>query len=241
MDAEKYDKKWSSYLEKTHENVIRTLEDHLERKDNIKLLDVSTGTAKIYEKLLESDLSFERIAFNDINPSMLSETRKEEIRQAFDCEIDFENYEAKDLKYVNETFDVVISVSAYHLYPMKYNFFEEVDRVLKHRGYLLILDWNKEGWFKPIHWLIDKFTEEDLKTETSNEIIQRANKRWFNTILCNTWRWRWWNFFTILLQKYDDDFLKDTEIPDETEEVETEESANSETAETGEKQVNEQS
>lgn len=214
-DADRYDKRWSAYLNATHTNAIQTLEDHLHNQDSLRLLDISTGSAKIYEHLAASNLTFDRIAFNDINPDAIPPGRREKIQDTFDNDVDFTSYEAKDLQYVNETFDVIISLNSYHLYPLKYNVFDEVDRILKHNGHFLVLDWNRDGWFTPIYNVIDAWTDETLHYESHNELIQRANKRWFTTVTCNTWSWRWWKFYTVLLKKYDNDFLNDTDIPDE--------------------------
>lgn len=206
-DDTKYDSMWQSYLDRTHREVIQTLEETLRDTKDIKLLDISAGSGKIYEKLSESDLDFSRIVFNDPDADAMSEERKENIQSMFDCEVSFDDYYVKNLGYTNRSFDVVLSVSAYHLYELKYNFFEEADRVLTHQGHLLILDWYNKGWFAPIHWFISRWVEEEINSESPSEIIQRANKRWFSTQHSSTWSWRWWRFFTVVLQKYDDDFL----------------------------------
>jgi ubiquinone/menaquinone biosynthesis C-methylase UbiE len=203
MDADKYEKRWRRYLEKTHQNVIQTLEEELDDKNDLELLDVSTGTGKIHEKLAESSLTFQKLVFNDPDKEMLSEDKKQEIRETFDSEIRFSHYQAERLQYLNKSFDVVLSLNAYHRYWNKYRFFEEANRCVKDHGHVLIQDWNNDRWFRPLYWAIQHYTEEHIRAENSDQVLMRAAERRFEPKKRKTWSWRWWPFYTILLEKYD--------------------------------------
>ena len=196
----KYDEFWAAYLEKTHQNVIDTLEQNIDKKCNIKLLDLSAGTGILHKKLAKSDLSFSTIIFNDPDTSMLSNSKKEEIRQTFDCKIGFSHKTIEEYEDDQTSYDAVLSISAYHLYSDKDQALTNIHSLLADNGLAIVLDWNNESWFKPLHWIIKQSDDKPVQAESITQVEQRVAKTGLQPRLCKRWRWYWWNLYTIVLE-----------------------------------------
>lgn len=201
MDPTKYEDRWERYLAKTHKNVRQTLEKYIERKNSIKLLDVSAGSGKIHEYLADSKLNLSEAAFNDPDKEMLSKGRKQVIRDAFDCKTTFYHDDVTDLHTIQQEFNIILSQNAYHLYSDKQAFFENMKALTHSKSLLLVMDWDNHTWFKPFYQTIKLLDNKSLSAESHNQVRTRASQNGFRSISCKTWRSKWWKFFTIVCQK----------------------------------------
>ncbi|MBR6012353.1 MAG: class I SAM-dependent methyltransferase [Selenomonadaceae bacterium] len=109
--------------------------EHLPKKENLKILDVGTGAgffAVIFSKLGHKVIGV------DMSSKMLKEAEK--IFAEFNLSAEFLKMDAQNLKFPNETFDVVISRNLTWTLPDAMQAYREWKRVLKIGGILMNFD-----------------------------------------------------------------------------------------------------
>ena len=129
--AERYDTRWSRYIEaSTHETLKRVA---LRADDRV--LDVGCGTGALLHQL--------HLAYPDVHlagvdpvPAMLDVARRRlppavELREGW----------AERLLYADKTFDVVVSSSVFHYVRRPLAALQEMTRVLRDGGTLVVTDW----------------------------------------------------------------------------------------------------
>jgi ubiquinone/menaquinone biosynthesis C-methylase UbiE len=104
-----------------------------------RVLDVGTGTARIPIIISNLRSQWEIIA-NDLAKSMLKIAENNVISANKQNRIKLELADAKKMPYPSHEFDLVISNSLVHHLPNPLPFFEEVKRVVKPEGGILIRD-----------------------------------------------------------------------------------------------------
>lgn len=104
-----------------------------------KILDVGTGTARIPIAIAQMRPSWQITAI-DLSKNMLLIGARNVEASKLQAKIKLELADAKKMPYENEYFDMVISNSIVHHLPDPLPFFQEVKRVLKPNGALLIRD-----------------------------------------------------------------------------------------------------
>lgn len=148
-----------------------------------KILDVPVGTG-IFTAKHYRDLDVGGIIGVDYSEDMLD--RCEELMSLNGVKIQLEQGDVGSLRFSNETFDMLISMNGFHVFPQKEKAYENCIRVLKPGGILLgcfyikgelgISDFLvnnflvKKGWFTP-------------PFETRESLIERLEKdfeiKWF--------------------------------------------------------------
>ncbi|MDQ6958126.1 MAG: methyltransferase domain-containing protein [Mariprofundaceae bacterium] len=129
--APNYDVRWSTYVEATTRETMKRL--HL--KPGQRLLDVGCGTGFLLEKVI-STFPDTHIAGMDPSPEMLGMARGKCLNG-----IDFMEGWAESLPFRDDSFDVVVSCNAFHYWRQPAMALDEIARVLKPEGRLLITDW----------------------------------------------------------------------------------------------------
>ncbi len=110
-----------------------------DRIEPLELLDVGTGTARIPILICQQRPQWQIKAI-DMARSML-EIGKENVADAgLEKQIVLEVQNAKQMPYPDANFDLVISNSLVHHLPNPLSFFQEIARVLKSNGAILIRD-----------------------------------------------------------------------------------------------------
>lgn len=104
-----------------------------------KVLDLGTGTARIPLILSQQRPQWQIIAI-DLAENMLKIGAEHIKKAGLQKQIILELVDAKKLPYPNEHFDLVISNSLFHHLPDPLPFLQEINRVLKSKGALLIRD-----------------------------------------------------------------------------------------------------
>lgn len=99
-----------------------------------KLLDAGCGTAPMISLLSEEypDAHFTGL---DLTPEMISQAKKKKIANA-----EFVVGDCENMPFEDGSFDVVINSQSFHHYPDPQAFFNEVARVLKPGGKLVLRD-----------------------------------------------------------------------------------------------------
>lgn len=135
-----------------------------------KLLDVPVGTA-VFTQRKWSSLKNAHITCLDYSTDMLEQAKRRLDGQAH---INFIQGDVGNLQMDDESFDIVLSMNGFHVFPDKQKAFREICRVLKSGGDFIACfyirgkskrtDWlvknilAKKGWFTPPFQ-----TEEELK------------------------------------------------------------------------------
>lgn len=104
-----------------------------------RILDVGTGTARIPIAIAQMRPSWQITAI-DLSKNMLLIGARNVEAAKLQAKIKLELADAKKMPYENEYFDMVISNSIVHHLPDPLPFFQEIKRVLKPNGALLIRD-----------------------------------------------------------------------------------------------------
>lgn len=181
--AAQYESRWKNYLDHTHEAFLRRIETNAQ--DTI--LDVSGGTGLLALKLIERRYPFHRLIVNDPSEQMLAIARD---RLADKSSVSFTNDKAEELTFEDNCFDRIFCLNAFHFYSDQQQCFA----MLKPRGRLYILDWNRTGWFRIINQIIAWSTSEHIETRSLAELLNLLREDKFQIEASDSWRWRYWKF-----------------------------------------------
>ncbi len=129
--APHYDRRWSFYIEAT----LRETLSRLEFQPGESLLDVGCGTGLLLKALSDS-VTDAQLSGADPSPEML-EVASERLGEM----VLLKQSHAENLPFSDETFDVVVSTSAFHYFRNPLGGLEEMARVLRPNGRLVLTDW----------------------------------------------------------------------------------------------------
>lgn len=124
-----------------------------------KVLDLGTGTARIPLILCQQRPQWQIIAI-DLAENMLKIGAEHIKKAGLQKQIILELVDAKQLPYPNEHFDLVISNSLFHHLPDPLPFLQEINRVLKPKGAILIRDLIRPTNQENLHNLVESIGTE---------------------------------------------------------------------------------
>lgn len=134
--ADIYDQRWSNYVR----NTLSFLKNWAQISPLATVLDVACGTGE-FERLLLADYPTQQIVGVDISDKML--VIAEQKCHAYP-NVSFQTAPASALPFANDSFDVIVSANAFHYFDNPNAALEEMKRVLKPNGTVVILDWCKD-------------------------------------------------------------------------------------------------
>lgn len=123
------------------------------------VLDIGTGPGRIPVMMAQSRPQWRIIAI-DMAETMLAIARQHVFKAGLTAQISLELADAKNLPYPDGYFDLVISNSLVHHLPEPKLFFEQVKRVVKPNGGLLIRDLFRPGDRETINQLVNSIGQE---------------------------------------------------------------------------------
>jgi len=129
--AERYDTKWSFYVDATTRETVARLD--LEPTDRV--LDVGCGTGVLLERLSAANPGTQ-FAGVDAVPEMLAMAG-----QRLPSSIVLREGWAEQLPFAGEEFDVVVSCNMFHYIHEPFAALREMGRVLRPGGRIVITDW----------------------------------------------------------------------------------------------------
>ena len=129
--APHYDEKWAFYVGATVRETMRRLPPDFGER----LLDVACGTGALIEAIAAAHPDV-RLAGVDISPEMLAVARR---RLPADAELKTASADA--LTFQDGTFDIVVTSNAFHFFRAPDQVLDEIRRVLRPGGRLVITDW----------------------------------------------------------------------------------------------------
>lgn len=110
------------------------------KSDNIAIvLEIAAGTGRVTRHIRERIPSHAKLIASDISEDMLAVAKS----KLSDADIQWQNIDAQQLPFSNNSIDVVICCFGYMFVPDKAKAFAEVHRVLKTGGQFLLTTWDK--------------------------------------------------------------------------------------------------
>jgi ubiquinone/menaquinone biosynthesis C-methylase UbiE len=141
--AADYDRRWRRYVTRT----LNFLRASIDFDPSEAILDIGCGTGE-FERLILTECPEQRMVGIDISEKMLRLARKK--CSAYPT-VTFLRANAAALPFPDQSFDLVVSASAFHYFDQPKVSLEEMRRVLVPGGSVVILDWCKDylicRWF----------------------------------------------------------------------------------------------
>jgi len=186
--ATQYDKRWAFYIEATARETIKRL--NLNPAE--KLLDVGCGTGALLEAI---HLKFPEVEVAGVDPSaeMLDVARRK-----LAGNITLEQGWAEALPFPDESFDVIVSCSAFHFCREPARALEEFRRVLKPGGRIVVTDWCDDYLTCRIHdFFLRLFNRAHFKTYGSKGCVSLLEKANFGNVNLERYKINWlWGMMT---------------------------------------------
>ena len=167
-----YDRVWSRYIFRS----LSFLKDWTQLDPSRTVLDVACGTGA-FERLVLLDQPTQSIIGIDLSEKML-EIAEEKCRDY--PNVVFQNASVTALPFVDRSFDVVVSASAFHYFEHPTAALIEMRRVLKSEGELVILDWCKDDWLCRLYdFVLKRFDPAHEQCYTQAEFHRFLNETGF--------------------------------------------------------------
>ncbi|MBD1910013.1 MULTISPECIES: methyltransferase domain-containing protein [unclassified Leptolyngbya] len=133
-----YDRRWKSYITRT----LTFLEAWTQIEPQESVLDVACGTGEFERRVLKKNPDHIILGV-DFSENMLALARKK-------CQdyrnVRFEAASATAIPAPAQAYDVVVCANAFHYFEQPEQALQEMGRVLKPEGRLVILDWCRDFW-----------------------------------------------------------------------------------------------
>lgn len=191
--AEKYDTKWSFYVEATTRETMR----RLSLRPTDRLLDVGCGTGALLHRLSTTH-PHAQLSGVDPVPEMLAIARRRlspsiELREGW----------AEHLPFAAEQFDVVVSCNMFHYIHQPIAALHEMTRVLRPGGQLVITDWCDDYWAcRACDLYLRLFSHAHFKTYRERECVQLLKEVGHTVVDIERYRISWlWGMMTARVTK----------------------------------------
>lgn len=136
--ARVYDRLWQRYVNRT----LSVLQKSAALTAGEQVLDLACGTGAFEKRVRATGPTAELVGV-DLAPAMLERARSK--LDGADG-VRFVQADAHDLPFASGSFDVVVCASTFHYFRHPRTVLEEVGRVLRPSGRLVLLDWCRDYW-----------------------------------------------------------------------------------------------
>jgi ubiquinone/menaquinone biosynthesis C-methylase UbiE len=131
-----YDRRWHQYVT----NTLSFLKIWMDLSADETVLDVACGTGE-FERLVLAEYPTQSMIGVDLSEEMLAIAQQ---KLHIFPNITFQTATASTLPFADHSFDVVVSANAFHYFDEPIVALQEMRRVLKQTGRLVILDWCRD-------------------------------------------------------------------------------------------------
>jgi ubiquinone/menaquinone biosynthesis C-methylase UbiE len=146
-----YDQRWNGYVN----NTLSFLKDWVNLSASERVLDIACGTGE-FERMVLLETPTQQMVGVDISEQML--VIADQKLHNF-SNISFQVGSASALPFLDQSFDVVVSASAFHYFDDPIAAMTEIKRVLKPSSKVVILDWCKDFLFCRVLDIVLKWTD----------------------------------------------------------------------------------
>jgi ubiquinone/menaquinone biosynthesis C-methylase UbiE len=129
-----YDRRWSGYIAASTEETLKRVGP----LQGERVLDVGCGTGALLKRLVDR-YPDSRLTGVDLSPGMVAQARRR-----LPARVTLEVADAEALPFQGHSFDLITSISSFHLWPAPSQTLTEFQRVLRPGGRLVITDWCDE-------------------------------------------------------------------------------------------------
>ncbi|AJD58058.1 class I SAM-dependent methyltransferase [Synechococcus elongatus] len=187
--ASSYDRRWDFYI---HATIQETLK-RITISSQASVLDLGCGTGSLLQQLA-AQYPTVKLSGLDISAAMLAIAR-----QKLPDSVKLQTGEANELPFPEHHFDLVISTSVFHYFQNPEKVLQEITRVLKPQGCLILTDWCRnylminllDRW---LHW-VDKAHVRAYSIDDLQKILIESN---FKLLSIDQYRINWfWGLMTI--------------------------------------------
>jgi ubiquinone/menaquinone biosynthesis C-methylase UbiE len=187
--ADRYDSRWSFYVNATLQATL----SHLDLHPGDRVLDLGCGTGTLLENLLTVAPKAEMFGL-DPCAEMLNVAR-----QKLPTSINLKLGNATKIPFPSDSFDVLVSTSAFHYFRQPEQAIEEMKRVLKPGGHLIITDWCYDYWScRILDFWLRIFDRAHFRTYKSSELRLMLQNFGFQEILVEGYKIDWlWGMMTV--------------------------------------------
>lgn len=113
----------------------------LEKDDFLDVLDAGCGTGTMLQMLCEK-YPQKHFTGIDLSDKMIAVAKRKQL-----CNTRFVKGDCEKLPFKAESFDAILCSMSFHHYPNPEKFFINVNRVLRHKGRLILRDMTGPEWF----------------------------------------------------------------------------------------------
>ncbi len=138
------------------------------------ILDISCGSGELLAELAKR--GFRNLHGIDLAPSMLQVAKRK-----LPPDVKLQQSDVHKLPFPAEMFDYVVSTEAFHHYDHQEKALQEMKRVTKKNGQVIIADIN--FFLRPIHWLFEKFEPGCVKINNKRKMRKLFKKVGLNVQL----------------------------------------------------------
>ena len=186
--ADIYDKRWQTYTAKT----LTELQQRMTLVGSESVLDVACGTGLLEQELIKR---YQNITITgiDISEKMLEQARKKLEPYS---RVRFQKGSAQRLEFEDESFDVVVSANSFHYFDDPHTSLQEIKRVVKRDGKIIILDWCRDFFFcRLCDWVLHYTDDAHSNCYTQAELSLLLEENGFDIQDEATFRWHYyWGF-----------------------------------------------
>jgi len=179
-EADQYEQRWARYLNVTHSKLLASLPAGAAPRS---ILDLGCGTGLLLTKLRQH-YPDAQLTGVDRSGAMLDQARQR-LPQATFIETDLARLHLNPRQY-----DLIVSSSVFHFVDVAL-VLSQITPALDPNGWLVVVDYSGESWFRAVGWLYDHFLEAQ-QALSRRQLARQLTAAGLTVEHQQQFRWRWY-------------------------------------------------